>query len=331
MKPVSLFILILALSSTTYAQTGMADLTAEQQNRVKKILAERSCTCGCDMTIATCLVEDPSCETAPKLAQQIIAEVAAEQQPPGLERLDLAKLTKIQKARVVEILTQKNCTCGCDMTVATCLAEDPTCETAPKLARQVIAETVKKFPKIDLKRVDLSPLSAQQQIAAYKSLSTNTCTCGCGMTIAKCLVDDPSCETSPRLAREIIARLAATAPPAKQTARPAIQSDQGKWYREVVGRKLLYIYVGNGYRKKEQIWLCSDGSFQSSGYGGSLSSLGSAAFSDGVGRGKWAVNGDVLSLVFSNGSVAKYKLSFYDGYLYLDNTRYFRTENDLCK
>jgi len=154
------------------------------------------------------------------------------------------------------------------------------------------------------------------------------------MTIAKCLVEDPTCEVSPKLAMAVIENVAPAAASAS-TSVPSepkgLKSDGGEWYKEVVGRQLLYIYVGNGYRQKEKIWLCSDGTFQSSGYGGSISSLGSAAFSDGGRHGNWAVNGDTLTLAFRNGSTAKYKLSFYDGFLYLDNTRYFRVDNDVCK
>ncbi len=248
-------------------------------------------------------------------------------------QVDMSKLTPKQQSRVKQILAERKCTCGCDMTIAKCLVDDPECETSQKLARKVVDEVIKKTPKIDLKRIDISHLSNEQQVDVYKVLSGNNCTCGCGLTIAKCLVDDPTCEVSPKLAMAVIENIA----PGKSVSLPVssgvkgLKSDQGKWYKEVVGRQLVYIYVGNGYREKEQICLCSNGTFQSSGQGGSISSLGSAAFSDGGRQGNWAVNGDILTLAFSNGSAAKYKLSFYDGFLYLDNTRYFRTENDMCK
>ncbi|MFB3081529.1 MAG: hypothetical protein ACE1Y1_07180 [Nitrosomonadaceae bacterium] len=248
-------------------------------------------------------------------------------------QVDVSDLTPKQQSRIKQILAERKCTCECDMTIATCLVDDPTCETSPELARKVVDEVINETPKIDLKRIDISHLSKEQQVEIYKIFSSNNCTCGCGMTIAKCLVDDPTCDVSPKLAMAEIKRIA----PEKSDFTPdasvakGLKSDQGKWYKEVVGQQLVYIYVGNGYRKKEKIWLCSDGTFQSSGYGGSISSLGSVAFSDGGRHGNWAVNNDILTLAFGNGSTAKYKLSLYDGFLYLDNTRYFRTANDVCK
>ena len=326
-------IIFSAFPTLSTAQIDMSKLTPEQQNRVKKILNERHCTCGCDMHIATCLTDDPSCETAPKLAHEIIDEVIATTPDIELKRVDTSRLTQAQKVKAYEILSKQNCTCGCGMAVTQCLADDPDCDVSPKIAQNVIRGIINKTPKIDLKRVDISHLSPAHQQAVFSVLSSSNCTCGCGMTIAKCLVDDPTCEVSPELAKAVIAKVAQTVTPpaASHGQSKALRSDGGKWYKEVAGKQLLYIYTGNGYRRKEKIWLCSDGSFQSSGYGGSISSLGSAAFSDGGRSGRWAVNGDVLTLAFSNGNTAKYKLSFYKGFLYLDNTRYFRLENDLCK
>gem|GEM_PF-6854416 len=324
---------LVVLSNANYAQVDVSGLTPKQQNRIKQILAARQCPCGCDMTIATCLVDDPTCETSPELARKIIDEVINETPKIDLKRIDISHLSKEQQLEIYKVLSSNNCTCECGMTIATCLVDDPTCETSPELARKVVDEIINETPKIDLKRVDILHLSNEQQVEVYKVLSSKNCTCGCGMTLAKCLVDDPTCDVSPKLAMAEIKRSA----PEKSGPTPGasiarrLKSDRGKWYKEVVGKQLVYIYVGNGYRKKEKIWLCSDGTFQSSGYGGSISSLGSVAFSDGGRHGNWAVNSDILTLAFGNGSSAKYKLSLYDGFLYLDNTRYFRTANDVCK
>ena len=326
-------IFLILLSRTMFAQVDMSRLTPVQQSRVKQILAERKCTCGCDMSIAKCLVDDPTCETSQKLARKVVDEVIKKTPKIDLKRIDISHLSEEQQADVYKVLSSNNCTCGCGLTIAKCLADDPTCDTSPKLAKKVIEEVVKATPKIDLKRVDISHLSNEQRAEVYKVLSENKCTCGCGLTIAKCLAEDPTCEVSPKLAMAVVENITSE----KSVSSPVssgvkgLKSDQGKWYKEVVGRQLVYICVGNGYREKEQIWLCSNGTFQSSGQGGSISSLGSAAFSDGGYQGKWGVNGDILTLAFSNGSTAKYKLSFYDGFLYLDNTRYFRVDNDVCK
>ncbi len=88
--------------------------------------------------------------------------------------------------------------------------------------------------------------------------------------------------------------------------------------------------MGMDYREKYQIGLCSDGSFQSSGQGGSVSSLGSTAFSDGGNSGKWSVEGNILTLNYANGATKNYTSSIYDGFLYPNDTKYYRTENDVC-
>jgi len=58
--------------------------------------------------------------------------------------------------------------------------------------------------------VDLSALSSASQIEALKQLNTEKCTCGCGLTVAQCLVDDPNCTISPGIAKGIMAKIKAT-------------------------------------------------------------------------------------------------------------------------
>jgi thiol-disulfide isomerase/thioredoxin len=55
--------------------------------------------------------------------------------------------------------------------------------------------------------VDLSGLSDADRIEALKRLNTEKCTCGCGLTVAQCLVDDPTCGTSPTIAAQIMATI----------------------------------------------------------------------------------------------------------------------------
>jgi thiol-disulfide isomerase/thioredoxin len=58
---------------------------------------------------------------------------------------------------------------------------------------------VKEIPGIDLTK-----LSADQRGTALQQLNTEPCTCGCGLTVAKCRIDDPSCSVSLPLARKIV-------------------------------------------------------------------------------------------------------------------------------
>ncbi len=56
----------------------------------------------------------------------------------------------------------------------------------------------------DLPGVDFSGLSAEQKQAALKRMNTDTCTCGCRMTLAQCRINDSACATSRSLAGKIV-------------------------------------------------------------------------------------------------------------------------------
>ena len=53
--------------------------------------------------------------------------------------------------------------------------------------------------------VDLTGLTPAQKEEALKRLNTDHCTCGCGLTLAQCRINDPSCDVSPGLANAIVA------------------------------------------------------------------------------------------------------------------------------
>jgi thiol-disulfide isomerase/thioredoxin len=57
--------------------------------------------------------------------------------------------------------------------------------------------------------IDLSVLSPERKAEALQSLNTEHCTCGCGLTIAQCRVDDPDCTVSLPLARDLMKKIAA--------------------------------------------------------------------------------------------------------------------------
>jgi hypothetical protein len=56
--------------------------------------------------------------------------------------------------------------------------------------------------------IDLDGYSPERRIAVVQALNSESCTCGCGLTVAKCRVDDPSCTVSLPLAQTIVARVA---------------------------------------------------------------------------------------------------------------------------
>jgi thiol-disulfide isomerase/thioredoxin len=54
---------------------------------------------------------------------------------PGI---DLAKLPPAKRAEALEKLNSAPCTCGCDLTVAKCRVDDPTCGVSLPLARDIV-------------------------------------------------------------------------------------------------------------------------------------------------------------------------------------------------
>ena len=57
-------------------------LTADQKTQVLKILREQGCTCGCDMKLAQCRIEDPACSFSKGLAAVVIKNVRAGKSTP---------------------------------------------------------------------------------------------------------------------------------------------------------------------------------------------------------------------------------------------------------
>lgn len=56
--------------------------------------------------------------------------------------------------------------------------------------------------------IDLTGLSAEQRTETLQKLNTEACTCGCGLTVAKCRIDDPSCSVSLPIAKRIAGEIA---------------------------------------------------------------------------------------------------------------------------
>ncbi len=67
-----------------------------------------------------------------------------------------------------------------------------------------LAQDESGFYSQGLEGVDLSGLTEEQKELALKVLNETDCTCGCGMRVAQCRVDDKNCPRSPVLARAIV-------------------------------------------------------------------------------------------------------------------------------
>jgi len=57
--------------------------------------------------------------------------------------------------------------------------------------------------------VDLAKLTPAQKERALTRMNEEHCTCGCGLTVAQCRINDPSCDVSLPVAKQIAAEVAA--------------------------------------------------------------------------------------------------------------------------
>lgn len=52
--------------------------------------------------------------------------------------------------------------------------------------------------------VELATLTVEKRVEALQKLNADPCTCGCGLTVARCRVDDPHCSVSLPAAQKIV-------------------------------------------------------------------------------------------------------------------------------
>lgn len=69
----------------------------------------------------------------------------------------------------------------------------------------------------ELPGVSFAGLTADQKRAALKRMNSETCTCGCGLTIAQCRINDTNCQTSKQLAANIVQEIHTGHPAAPAT------------------------------------------------------------------------------------------------------------------
>lgn len=78
----------------------------------------------------------------------------------------------------------------------------------------------------ELPDVDMKGLTPEQKQAALKRMNSETCTCGCGLTIAQCRINDTTCDISKHLAADIVKQVkSGQAPPALPQAQTQTSSD----------------------------------------------------------------------------------------------------------
>jgi L-2-hydroxyglutarate oxidase LhgO len=54
----------------------LAALTAEQRTEALKALNAENCTCGCELTLAACRINDPACSVSLPIAQKLVERIA---------------------------------------------------------------------------------------------------------------------------------------------------------------------------------------------------------------------------------------------------------------
>lgn len=77
----------------------------------------------------------------------------------------------------------------------------------------------------ELPNVDFTGLNPEQKKAALKRMNSETCDCGCTLTLAQCRINDTSCPVSKKLAAQVVKEVASNAatpaPAAPTLATPA--------------------------------------------------------------------------------------------------------------
>jgi hypothetical protein len=64
---------------TTIPGVDLAALTPAKRTEALQKLNAQPCTCGCDLTVAKCRVDDPSCSVSLPLAREIVKQIAGAQ------------------------------------------------------------------------------------------------------------------------------------------------------------------------------------------------------------------------------------------------------------
>ena len=59
--------------------------------------------------------------------------------------------------------------------------------------------------------VDLTTVPADKRMEALLALNAEACNCGCGLTVARCRIDDPTCTVSLPIAKQIVEKFASAA------------------------------------------------------------------------------------------------------------------------
>jgi hypothetical protein len=79
----------------------------------------------------------------------------------------------------------------------------------------------------ELPDVDFTGLNPEQKKAALKRMNSESCDCGCTLTLAQCRINDTSCPVSKKLAAQVVKEIAsnaATPAPATPASPPPVST-----------------------------------------------------------------------------------------------------------
>ena len=65
-----------AAQATTIPGVDLASLSADRRTSAIQKLNAEPCTCGCDLTVAKCRIDDPNCSISLPLARRIVQQIA---------------------------------------------------------------------------------------------------------------------------------------------------------------------------------------------------------------------------------------------------------------
>jgi thiol-disulfide isomerase/thioredoxin len=84
---------------------------------------------------------DASVEEVEKDKPTKLANAAQTTEIPGI---DLKKMSKDQRIAAIQKLNDEGCTCGCNLTVARCRVDDPSCPVSLPRAKEIVAAIAKQ-------------------------------------------------------------------------------------------------------------------------------------------------------------------------------------------
>jgi len=86
---------------------------------------------------------DATVERVKDTGQLLLANAAYATEIPGV---DLSKLTPAQKELALQRMNTEHCTCGCNLTIAQCRINDPSCDVSLPIAQKIVKDCATASP-----------------------------------------------------------------------------------------------------------------------------------------------------------------------------------------